>query len=200
MPKIKRPTLHHFNNFLTVLVVVVCLYVLVFPFWPSISLWLHKRTDKTDGFVYQNNISIHPAAKSVPPDNRIVVPGLLIDEPIKEGRHISVINNGGTWHRPASSDPSKGGNTVIIGHRFTYRGSSVFYNLDKLKVGDPIIVYWQGREYDYKVIETKTVPPNTPEIEKQTDDTRLTLYTCTPLVTAKNRLVVTALPINGEKL
>ncbi len=109
-----------------------------------------------------------------------------------------MINNGGTWHRPNTSNPGETGNSVIIAHRYTYRGASTFYNLDKLKNDDEIIVYRQGKEYDYAVTDVKTVPPSAAEIEKSTGDTRLTLYTCTPLWNAKNRLVITTKPIERK--
>lgn len=185
-------TLRTFNNLLTFVVIVLALYILINPFWPNVSLWAKQRIDNTGGYTYQSRLSKTPAAAPIPQDNRLVIPSLLIDEPIKEGRDIKTINNGGTWRRPNTSDPSQDKNTVIVGHRYTYSGLSTFYNLDKLKQGDKIIIYWQGEEYDYRVSEIRVVAASTTEIEEPTTEPTLTLYTCTPLWSAKDRLVVTA--------
>lgn len=101
----------------------------------------------------------------------------------------------GVWRLPYTSTPDKGGNTVLVGHRFTYtEPQGVFYFLDKIRVGDAITVYWQGKPYEYVVMSTSVVPPTDLAVEAQTTTPRLTLYTCTPLWTAQNRLIVVAEP------
>jgi LPXTG-site transpeptidase (sortase) family protein len=191
MPKI---TLRQFNNFLNVLVVFVAIYILFWPVYPLLSLWIQKTFDASDGYVYKSKLVADAGSdtRPIPSDNRLVIPALRLDEPILEGKHLSTINKGGTWHRPSSSDPSRGGNTVIAGHRFTYNGSSVFYSLDKLKPGDNVLIYWEGKEYDYVVSKSKVVGPRSTEIEAPTKEPTVTLFTCTPLWNAKKRLVVTA--------
>lgn len=100
----------------------------------------------------------------------------------------------GIWRWPLGSTPDKGGNTILIGHRFTYTNPrGIFYNLDKLKVGQEIGVIWNNKKYLYKVTDTKVVPPSATNILNQTSDSRLTLYTCTPTWNPKDRLVVTAI-------
>ena len=81
---------------------------------------------------------------------------------------------------------------VIVGHRFTYSPSvkDSFYSLDKVALGDDLIVYWKGVRYHYIVNEIKIVDPSAIEIEAATDDNRLTLYTCTPLWSSSHRLVI----------
>lgn len=129
--------------------------------------------------------------ENIPKDNTLVIPALNMQEIIQEGPTEATLMKG-VWHRPHTSDPSKGSNTVIAGHRFTYRGAAVFYNLDKVKVGDQIVMYWSGKKYQYEVSRTYIVPPTATEIEQPTDEPILTLYTCTPLWTSKSRLVVEA--------
>ncbi|MDB5184778.1 MAG: putative sortase family protein [Candidatus Saccharibacteria bacterium] len=196
----RRFGLRQFNHLLTLAVILVALYIFALPLLPVVQLRFAKATDKRHGYAYQNNVqpaAIAKTAPAIPADNRLVIPALELNQPIKEGRFINVLNDGGTWRRPKTSDPSKGGNTVIIGHSYTYKGLSTFYNLDKLRVNDIILVYWQGKEHDYQVRETKILPPSSGEIEAPTTDTRLTLYTCTPVWNAKNRLVVIAEPLGG---
>jgi len=84
----------------------------------------------------------------------------------------------------------------MVGHRFQYTtGPNTFYLLDKLSIGDEISVYWNKIKYRYSVSHISIVEPTQLEIEAATDYPILTLYTCTPLWTAKNRLVVVATPI-----
>ena len=59
---------------------------------------------------------------------------------------------------------------------------------------------WEDKEYDYKVTSIREVPPTAIEIEAPTDANIVTLYTCTPLWSAKNRLVVVAELTNQEVL
>jgi LPXTG-site transpeptidase (sortase) family protein len=129
---------------------------------------------------------------SVPDHNAIVIPKIGVDTHILEGTGPETLNNG-LWRRPKTSTPDKGGNTVITGHRFLYStGNKTFYHLDKLQIGDPIIIYWKGKSYGYRVTKQEVVPPTAVEIEDETQDDRITLYTCTPLWSSKNRLVITA--------
>ena len=130
--------------------------------------------------------------KPIPKDNMLVIPKIGVDAKIQEGKTDATLNKG-IWRRPNGSNPDKGGNTVFAAHRYMYTaGPNTFYSLDKLAVGDKIIVFWSGKEYDYQVNTTREVPPTATEIEHNTKDPIVTLYTCTPLFTSKNRLVVTA--------
>lgn len=185
----------HANNMLSVVVMVLAVYILVWPFLPAISLWWQTHFESGNGYTYQTRLAKKTAAtKPIPKDDRIVIPALRMDEAINNGLSQAELNKG-IWHRPASSSPDKGSNTVLVGHRFTYAGQAVFYNLDKLKPKDKIVVYWQGKEYDYQITGSKVVPPTAIEIENPTKKPTLTLYTCTPLWSAKDRLVILARPI-----
>lgn len=64
--------------------------------------------------------------------------------------------------------------------------------MDKVKEGDPIIIYWNQKKYVYKAKKIFVVPPTAVEIQDPTEEPTLTIYTCTPLVTAANRLVIQA--------
>ena len=99
----------------------------------------------------------------------------------------------GIWRWPAGSTPDKGGNTVLVGHRFTYTNpKGVFYALNDVSVGDTIGVVWQGKAYVYVVSATEVVPPSDVRILDPTTIPTLTLYTCTPIWWPKDRLVVIA--------
>ena len=191
--------LRKLNNTLSVIIVILAGYILIWPLLPSIDLWWGKSVAKNDGLVYVSETasdSQNDGAKPIPADNRLIIPSILLDTAINEGKTTAALKTG-SWRRPATGTPASGGNTVIVGHRFTYDGQSYFYNLDKVSIGDTIIVYWQGKEYDYRVSEIAVVPPETISVEAPTPESRLTLYTCTPLWSAKDRLVIIAYPEEG---
>ncbi|MFA6043273.1 MAG: sortase, partial [Patescibacteria group bacterium] len=88
--------------------------------------------------------------------------------------------------------PPEGGNVVLSAHRFRYRPPSnlTLYLLDQVKPGDIMIIYWQGKEFDFKVGTTKVVPSTQTDIVEPTLTPQLTVFTCHPLFSTKNRLVV----------
>ena len=52
-------------------------------------------------------------------------------------------------------------------------------------------VYWKGKKYTYKIKEQKVVPPTATEVLHQpSDKSIITLMTCTPVGTNKNRLIL----------
>jgi len=105
----------------------------------------------------------------------------------------------GIWHKSNSGNPIKKSNMVITAHRFMYTNNSdTFYHLPKLKINDTIIITWEGKDYNYQVVETKIVNPDQIEIEAPTKEHILTLYTCTPLWTSSQRFVVIAVPKQYE--
>ena len=191
-----RFKLKYINWLLVVLIILINGYVLVAPLLPQLDL--KKRQHKVQavaGLPYKSKTdqSKNNNRQDIPSDNRLVIPKIALDQHIYQGSAVWLLNKG-VWARPNTSTPPEGGNTVLTGHRFTYGGPATFYSLDKLAAGDRVVIYWQGKEYDYKVAKTKIVSPSATEIEESTDNTQLTIFTCTPLWTAKNRLVVIAYP------
>jgi len=186
------------NLALVLAIVGINLYVVTAPMMPQLSLWLHKQHAKSvAGLPYKTKLASTATTVQrapIPTDNRLVIPALALDQHVWVGTSPYLVNKG-VWARPNTSTPPKGGNTVLVGHRFTYDGPATFYSLDKVAVGDTIVLYWQGKEYDYRVSQTKVVPPTAVEVEAPTAQPQLTIYTCTPLWSAKNRLVVIAMPI-----
>lgn len=170
---------------LFVAIVLINGYVLLAPFWPNVTYRVKAATTAP--------IPETDFAKLDRTSNHLVVPRLRLDTPILDNPDASTLDRG-LWRRPNTSTPDKGSNTVMSGHRWVYNNptSAVFYNLDKVKTGDKAVAVWDGKIYVYKVTEIKTVPPTAIEVEGPSTDNRLTLYTCTPLWTATNRLVVSA--------
>jgi sortase A len=176
-------------------VILFGLFISISPFLPEVTLRWKKFRDTTGGVPYSGALaSTAPQSdRTNPPnENRLVIPSINLNEKILEGNSIGVINKGGTWRRPKSSKPGESGNSVIVGHRIYGSNASTLYHLDSVQIGQKFAVYWQGRELLYEVAQKKVVPATAVEIEAQTDTEQLTIYTCTPIWTAKDRLVVVA--------
>ncbi len=184
--------LAHVNTALLIAILVVCTYIVALPFVPMVTFWVASKSNQATQLAAQ----LHPPKASVvavPKDNRLIIPSMLLDTPIVEGKTIAALHSG-AWRRPNTSTPDKGGNTVIAAHRFTYTNPhGVFYYLNKIYLGDEVGVFWNGKRYLYKVTSVSQVPPTQTAIEDNTDTAQLTLYTCTPLWLPKDRLVVVAI-------
>ncbi|NUT21155.1 MAG: class E sortase [Hamadaea sp.] len=121
-------------------------------------------------------------------------------------------------HYPKSAMPGQGGNFAMAGHRMR----SVFWDLDKLQVGDKIVVETRTTWYVYAVVKTRVVKPtqvevvspNPPEVKaaaKSTNDNVtpgnptvsldrfLTLTTCNPKWDNYQRLIIHAALVDGSE-
>ena len=87
-----------------------------------------------------------------------------------------------------TSLPGSGGNFAIAGHRTTY--GAPFGNLDRVQVGETIIFQTNTNQYKYKIIEVKIVSPEDNYVLENYGDDRITLTTCHPKFSAKQRLIV----------
>lgn len=182
------------NTLLLIAIVLINGYVIVLPVLPGLFFDAAQH-----GSVQKNQLATKlqagTALQENTGENRVIIPSMLLDQPIVEGRTAQALKKGGLWHRPQTSTPDQGGNTVLVGHRFTYtnpRGS--LYHLDKVKVGDSVGMTWNSKSYIYTVREVKIVPAAAIEIEAPTQKPQLTIYTCTPLWLPRDRLVVIAVP------
>lgn len=139
------------------------------------------------------------APTPTPIRDRLVIAKGNINMPVFLGDTEKTLNKGG-WLFPSTSRPEIGGNSVIFGHRYMYRPpkSNTFWNLDKVAIGDEMVLYWKGKEYTYKVFETKVIEPTDLSVIQPTSDSRLTVITCTPLFSTKQRLVVTGALISTK--
>lgn len=135
-----------------------------------------------------------PKTAQVATENRLIIQtkDLRIDAPIINGIDPKSLLKG-VGHDPASVKPGEQGRTVISGHRFWPDRSpwaTVFFSLDKLKIGDTITVLYEGQQYRYRVTEQWDVPKDKahPQLAPTTQPI-LTIYTCGPTpYSAKHRL------------
>jgi sortase A len=96
----------------------------------------------------------------------------------------------GPGHYPLTPMPGQLGNAAIAGHRTTY--GAPFYRLDELAKGDDISIRTAAGTYHYSVTGQLIVPPSDVSVLDPTPDATLTLTTCNPRYSARQRLVVHA--------
>ena len=71
------------------------------------------------------------------PIGYIRIPGIGINQVVVEGTNTPDLRKG-PGHYTGTPLPGQGGNVAVAGHRTTY--GHPFYNLDSVKVGDPIVL------------------------------------------------------------
>lgn len=180
------------NDVLSIIVAVLAVYILMWPLMPQFT-WLlsSSRTSPSVASAVERS-----RTRAIAPDGRrVIIPALNLTSDIYEGLDETTLNKG-VWRRPLSATPDLEGNTVLAGHRFMYSTKpAVFYHLDKVKVGDEVIVEWDNSSYVYRVEEIIVVKPDAIWVEDRENGYDLTLYTCTPLWTSNERLVLRALKV-----
>ncbi|MEK7160426.1 MAG: class E sortase [Patescibacteria group bacterium] len=182
------------------LIIALVLYLVILPFYPILKYnFLKEEVKVAEQKAASSSRTVLAQEKRVEENysgNRLVIDKIGVNTSIVEGENENALNRG-AWRAPESSTPSAGGNTVITGHRFKYLppNNLTFYLLDKLVAGDTILVIWNDKEYWYLVSETKIVPPEAMEILNPTDKPILTLFTCDPIWSQTNRLVVISEPV-----
>jgi sortase A len=122
----------------------------------------------------------------------IDIPDLGVTKYVVAGVAASDLKKG-PGHYPMTPQPGHLGNVAIAGHRTTY--GEPFRDLDELETGDDIVVTdVAGRTFYYRVTESFVVQPEDSWVVATTDPSRalLTLTTCHPEFSAKQRLIVTA--------
>ncbi len=136
---------------------------------------------------------VKKSANPLPKKNWIIIPKMGVDTEILEG-DVNTMLWKGVVRMDVGSTPDRGGNTIITAHRYLYRppNPKTFFLLDKLTKGDIVTIYWQNKKYQYRVRESKVVEPDEISILHNTPNSQLTLFSCTPLFTSKQRLVVIA--------
>jgi sortase A len=129
------------------------------------------------------------------PVGRLHIPRLETRWAVVEGVGQADLRKG-PGHYPSSDDPGEVGNLAIAGHRMP----SVFWNLDRMRKGDPIVVETRSGWFVYRVTRVHVVRPWQVEVirhnpaDPKGKPTRrlLTLTTCHPKFNNYERLIVQA--------
>ena len=156
------------------------------------------------GYLFYLRYSPYPLAFEAKPKNarsemtkdiptNILIPSISANLPV-----IPTTTDAKTWetttkgvsYLASSPLPGEQGNSVMYGHNWT----SILGKLPLVKPGQKIIISMQdGKKKEFKVEYTATVNPDQKSIIDNTNDTRLTIYTCTGFLDTK-RFVVVAKP------
>lgn len=120
--------------------------------------------------------------------------------PISQGtdKH-AVLDRLGIGHYDGTAMPGGVGNFAVAGHRTTY--GKPFNRVEELQVGDALVVRTETTWYVYRVTGTQIVSPSAIEViaavPGEPDATpslaQMTMTTCHPLFSARQRYVVHAL-------
>jgi sortase A len=122
------------------------------------------------------------------------IPAIGVDETIRSGVDIDVINQG-VAHWVGTSDAGGDGNMVLAGHRTTY--SKPFYDIGELNTGDLVYVSDdRDGELMYRVTESFVVDPEDIWITFDQESPMLTMFACHPKGSTRYRIVVTAEPVS----
>ncbi len=123
------------------------------------------------------------------PSTKIKIPKVGIDQVVIEGVGTEELKTG-PGHYQGTALPGKKGNVGIAGHRVTY--TKPFNRIDELVAGDEIILETLSHIYTYKVEFSKVLDPGDVSMLMPSEKAELTLTTCTPKYSARQRLDVRA--------
>lgn len=153
-----------------------------------------EDSDRPD--VHANLPPIIPEDPPAPTEvlGRILIPAAGVDWMMVEGVSTEALNRG-PGHMPGTALPGQPGNAVVSGHRTTY--GAPFFNLDALQPGDTIQIETVIGVHLYEVVEVRIVAPTDVWVTNQVDGAWLTLTTCNPRYSARERLIVFAKLVSG---
>lgn len=175
---------------LAVIVLVSGVYLLTLTLSPMVLPMVAHKEIKVENL---------PAPKKT--ENRIIIPKIGVD--IKYAPGDAALNKGAQWRYPQRGNPKSGGNFIIAAHRLSIQPTpqatvekSPFYNIDKLAIGDKIIIDYLGARYTYTINKIFNVKPDQVEIEAPSETPQLTLYSCDLTGAATGRVVIIGEPSN----
>lgn len=126
---------------------------------------------------------------------RIKIEAIGVDVVVVEGTTQSALR-AGAGHYPQTPLPCEAGNVAIAGHRTTY--GKPFENLQMLKPGDTIVLETPIGSCTYKMVKPPfVVVPTDTSVVAATPVPMLTLTTCHPKGSARERLIIQA-ELQGE--
>ena len=152
------------------------------------------------------SITPSPAASALYEDFHLVIPKLDIHAPViadvdgtDKDAYFKALEDG-VAHFQGTAKPGEGSNIFIFGHSSFYwykpgDYKEIFKTLPDLTVSDEIILWYNFKEYRYKVTETKEVQPTEVDVLQPTPQEQVSLMTCVPVGTTQRRLIVIGKPI-----
>ena len=120
---------------------------------------------------------------------RIQIPKTGLDQTVREGVEQVVIDNGPA-HWPGTAAFGAWGNVVLAGHRTSH--TEPFLRNAELAAGDEILLTDATGVYHYAVTSVEVLPATALWIVDQHPGRSLTIFTCHPIGSSAERLVVHA--------
>ena len=153
--------------------------------------------------LWQRNIPVNTDLKNfssresgeLPSPIKIEIPSLEILLPITISSYTD-----GKWSDPGNTVaywkdsplPGSQGNSVFYGHN----RPNVLGKIKKLSTGDKIMItFSDDSKKEFRIVQKQTVTADQTHVLGNSEDIRVTLYTCTGFLDSK-RLVFTAIPEN----
>ena len=186
-----RPIARRMLSGFSIITAVVAIGMLAYPLYTNymqdrlqskLAIQLHSAENKA---AYESGHTPEGAALT-----RLVIPTLKVDTVVVEGTGASALR-AGAGHYPNTPLPGEDGNVAIAGHRTTY--GKPFANLDRMHVGEEIVLETPLGRHVYRVTKEPFVVSNTDfTVITQTPGKTLTLTTCHPKGSARQRLIIRA--------
>lgn len=97
---------------------------------------------------------------------------------VDSNNYLNNVNYNLEWLDGSSMPDEENGNVIIAGHSGSAR-ISYFRKLDRLEIGDEASIIYNGKTYNYKVVDIYDIEKTgKAEIVKEKNTTTLTLITC----------------------
>lgn len=209
-PHKNKPRKKKFFAILGLLLIIAGIAVIAYPLSTFVvtnraqdqlrSDWDKKVKEASEGLLANKtgenetaNEEKKPAASQKVPTGKaafkLIIPKIDLDMIVVEGTDTASLKLG-PGHISKTVQPGEPGVCVISGHRTTY--GAPFFRLDKVEKGDDIIVETSISRYSYKVFDIRVVDPHDTSFIKPLEESVVALTTCTPIHSARERLVVLA--------
>ena len=186
-----RPVARRILSGFSIITAVVAIGMLAYPLYTNymqdrlqskLAIQLHSPQSKA---AYESGHTSEGDALT-----RLVIPTLKVDTVVVEGTGASALR-AGAGHYPNTPLPGEEGNVAIAGHRTTY--GKPFANLDRLQVGEEIVLETPIGRHVYRITRPPFVVSNNDfTVIAQTPGKTLTLTTCHPKGSDRQRLIVRA--------
>ena len=196
-----------------------------FTFWPVGSAFVGHALDNLNGKKYESSAVATSSGQTFgsllgkeDPNIKVLVPkdptfSIIVE---KIGANAPIVHNvdasnkavytdalkRGVAHALGTSFPGQPGVTYLFAHSTDTifnvpRFNAVFYLLNDLVPGDSVVIFFNGKRYNYAVSEKKiTEPADVGYFTLKTEEQILVLQTCYPPGTTWKRLLVVAKPVS----
>lgn len=190
-----------------VIVGLVVLAALGWELWGTGLVTDRAQQDASDTLTVQWQVPPAPDPPALgEPITRIRIPAVDVDQVVLEGVGDAQLADG-PGHYPASARPGQEGNVGIAAHRVTH--GAPFGRLDELRPCDAVVLEGRAQAWTYRVLPVagqpnpcnlpagipgqQIVDPERGDVLRPSADRKLlTLTTCHPKYSARQRLIIHA--------